>query len=73
MEWSYHFDEIVEHSLDVNNIVANSEKLIIDQVIQQQGKALSEFLFYPYVSGVRGGSGVVVIDKSEMKIVDVLK
>ncbi|MDH5472034.1 MAG: hypothetical protein OEY61_04200 [Gammaproteobacteria bacterium] len=70
---SHHIDEIVEHNLDVNNIAANSEKKAIDKVIQQRGKALSEFLFYPYVSGVKGGSGIVVIDKSEMKIVDVLK
>lgn len=70
---SSHLDEVLENNLAYESVDRISEKLIMDKIIQRQGKELNEFLFYPYVSGVKGGRGIIMIDKNSMEIVDIVK
>ncbi|MDH5765718.1 MAG: hypothetical protein OEZ38_06860 [Gammaproteobacteria bacterium] len=68
-----HEEEILKQNMGHDYINKVIDKQVLDRFIQHHGKELSEFIYYPLVSGIQGGEGVFVLDKQSMEVVDVFK
>lgn len=68
-----HEEEILQHDLGADYISKVVDNQIIEQFVQRYGRKLSEFIYYPFVSGIEGGQGFFVLDKETLEVVDVFK